>query len=174
MRANRGDTRDPVTQPSGKSPQGANIIYSGTITATAFNNKLKLLQAPSGFINQSNMKTQEPPAHKIRRNAVRSIEQKVSRLKDMQNTSNDLKKLNINELPLELDSDGYPDFHDYFFKPLENIALCPDDDESLEEFSVFDDPDEEEMRPIDWAEEISNYILSYVMAAMDVSCWPQQ
>ena len=120
------------------------------------------------------MKTQEPPAHKIRRNAVRSIEQKVSRLKDMQNTSNDLKKLNINELPLELDSDGYPDFHDYFFKPLENIALCPDDDESLEEFSVFDDPDEEEMRPIDWAEEISNYILSYVMAAMDVSCWPQQ
>ena len=88
------------------------------------------------------MKTQEPPAHKIRRNAVRSIEQKVSRLKDMQNTSNDLKKLNINELPLELDSDGYPDFHDCFFKPLENIALCPDDDESLEEFSVFDDPDE--------------------------------
>lgn len=70
------------------------------------------------------------------------------------------------------------DFHDCFFKPLESNALDPDDDESLNEFSVFDDPDEgakyDDMRPIDWAEEISSYILSYVTAATDVDHWPQQ
>lgn len=130
------------------------------------------------MISYLNMAVQEPPAHKTRRNAVRSIEQKVSRLKAMQNTSNDLKKLHIKELPLDLDSDGCPDFHSCFFKPLETNALDPDDDESLDEFSVFDDPGEgakyDEMRPIDWAEEISSYILSYVMAAMDVGHWPQQ